>query len=807
MNEIHWLNLKHAWPILIVSLITIGVNAQNDSINPDLLKGEWDAHWITAPDIQPKAYGVFHFRKSIDLDEIPDDFIIHVSADNRYQLFVNGESVGRGPARSNLTNWNFETYDISEYLQPGKNVIAAQVWNMGEYAPVAQISRETGFLLQGNDERVEIANSDDSWRVIKDTAYEPTATDIGAELQSYFAVGAGDEVNAEDFPWGWKEKNYDTSNWKSAEIIRTPVVPRGFGTDNKWTLTPRAIPQMEEKKQRIQKIRRVHGIENINGDLLEGDHSVEIPSNKEVTLLLDHSFETVGYPVLKVSGGEGSKIKMTYAESLFDNNGEKGNRNEIKGKTIKGFYDVFYPDGGEERSFSPLWIRAWRYLQLKIKTGNQPLTLDDIYSEFSAYPFERKASFSSIDPSLDSIWETSWRTARLSAGETYFDTPYYEQLQYEGDTRIQALITLYNSGDDRLMRKAINDFYLSLEPEGLMQGRYPSNKFQIIPPYSLYWVSMLYDYWMLSPDKSFVDNYLDAAQSILKWYEDHIDTEKGMLGPMEWWNFVDWSEGFENGVPAGADDGHSSIITLHYAYTLKQASKLFEAFERDAKASHYKELANSLSQNTYNKCFDSHKEEMANTPKKEGFSQHAGIMALLADAIPADEEEMVMKQILDDKDLDQATFYYRFYLTRAMVKAGLADQYYGHLTPWQDMLDNGLTTFAEKPDPTRSDSHGWSAAPGYDFLSVIAGIMPDAPGFREVRIEPALGRLKEVDGSMPLPGRKKDEKIKVHFQRTDDSGGLKGKINLPENMTGRFLWKGEEIELHDGEQEIKVDKS
>ena len=51
-----------------------------------------------------------------------------------------------------------------------------------------------------------------------------------------------------------------------------------------------------------------------------------------------------------------------------------------------------------------------------------------------------------------------------------------------------------------------------------------------------------------------------------------------MLGPMPWWGFVDWADAFGNGVPAGATDGHSAVITLQYVYTLQQAADLFGYF-------------------------------------------------------------------------------------------------------------------------------------------------------------------------------------------------------------------------------------
>src|SRR5699024_9409091 len=134
-------------------------------------------------------------------------------------------------------------------------------------------------------------------------------------------------------------------------------------------------------------------------DFLRGNHPVTIPAHSEVTILLDQTFETMGYPVLKVTGGKGAKVKLTYAEALFDSTGGKGNRNEIKGKKIKGLHDIFYTDGGENRSFSSLWVRTWRYMQVKIHTQKEPLILDDIYGIFSAYPFKQEATFQSNDAS------------------------------------------------------------------------------------------------------------------------------------------------------------------------------------------------------------------------------------------------------------------------------------------------------------------------------------------------------------------------------------------------------------------------
>ena len=335
---------------------------------------------------------------------------------------------------------------------------------------------------------------------------------------------------------------------------------------------------MEEKIQRIVHIRKTDGLDPGNSEFLNGNSAITIPAGKKVTFLLDQAFNTTAYPQLNISKGKGSLIRLSYAEALFDAKRTKGHRDSIEGKTLIGNFDEFVSEGGEKRIYRPLWIRTYRYMQVEITTQEEPLVLNDLHGIFTAYPFDMKASFTSNDPSLKKIWDVGWWTARLCAGETYFDCPYYEQLQYEGDTRIQSLISLYVAGDDRLMKKAITDFYHSRVPEGLTQGRYPSNRLQVIPPFSLYWVSMLYDYWMHRSDEAFVKDKLVAVRGVLNWYQQRIDSSKNMLGPMKWWGFVDWNRKFPNGVPDGATDGNSSVITLQFVYTLQQAALLFDYF-------------------------------------------------------------------------------------------------------------------------------------------------------------------------------------------------------------------------------------
>lgn len=792
--------------LTLSSLLSYKAHCQ--STNSDSTLGKrwqtsyWDARWIVMPSAPARQYGVYHFRKTISLAQVPARFLVHVSADNRYRLFVNGQSVALGPARSDLLNWNYETLNLAPYLKPGPNVLAAQVWYLSESAPFAQMSFQAGFVMQGEGEAEKVVNTDKSWKAFRNEAYEPIKTD---KLQTYIVVGDGDRVTASRYPWGWEQPAYDDSRWPNAQALWFSAKPRGLGSDGNWSLVPRQIPLLESAPVRLRSVRRVEN-GRMTDAFVAGTAPAEVPARTKATFLLDGAVLTNAYPELTVSGGKSATITLAYAEALVDAKRQKGNRNEIEGRQLIGFEDQFIADG-QRRTFRPLWFRTYRYVQITVETADEPLTLNDFVGQYTGYPLAEKARFASSDNSLTDIWNVGWRTARLCAGENYFDCPYYEQLQYVGDTRVQAMISLYVSGDDRLMRKAILDFDNSRIPDGLTQSRYPSADLQVIPPFSLFWVCMIHDYWMHRQDDAFVKSLLPGMASVLRWHEDRL-AENNLNGPLGFWNFVDWAwpeseDARIGGVPPGVRGG-SSVLSLQQAYTYLRAAEVFAHYGQNDVAENYRNLASRIKKAVRETCWDANRGLMADTPAKKTFSQHANIMAVLTDAVPIAQQPALLQKIMapatgSPADLTQATFYFKFYLFEALKKTGLGDQLVPQLKPWRDMLALGLTTFAEQPEPTRSDCHAWSASPLYEFLSTVCGITPAEPGFRSVRIEPFLGSLTFAEGQMPHPSGE----IAVRFEKTA-TGGLKGVVTLPAGITGTLVWKGKSRALVAGRQEVSL---
>src|ERR1700684_3446914 len=96
--------------IILVILFATTIDPATCQISStDWLNRYWQASWITMAGKTGREYGVYHFRKDFVLNEKPRSFRVRVSADNRYRLFVNGTTVGNGPAQGSPQNWFYDS--------------------------------------------------------------------------------------------------------------------------------------------------------------------------------------------------------------------------------------------------------------------------------------------------------------------------------------------------------------------------------------------------------------------------------------------------------------------------------------------------------------------------------------------------------------------------------------------------------------------------------------------------------------------------------------------------------------------------
>ncbi|QEC75096.1 alpha-L-rhamnosidase-related protein [Mucilaginibacter ginsenosidivorax] len=753
---------------------------------------QWNAAWIALPGDNGINYGIYYFRKNIDIAGKPATFIVHISADNRYKLYVNGKLVSLGPARGDTYYWNYETVDLAPYLSAGKNTIAALVWNEAQYSPAAQISVRTGFILQGNSAKEEVLNTNNTWKCMRDIGHQPVPG-------YFFAASRGEMVDMRQAVKGdWTAADYDDSAWFAAGKVADGRL-KGTAWGIEWALVPSSLPPREMTYQRLVQLRRADGVTVAPG-FPEKKTPLTIPANTTATLVLDQTFETNAYVTLNFSGGKDAGISLGYAESLYAKGSKgviKGNRNEVAGKEFVARIDSLIGDGSQGQSFTTLNFRTYRYIRLIVQTKNDPLVVDDLFGTFTGYPFKRISVLNTDNAEMKQMLDIGWRTVRLNAWETYTDCPYYEQLQYIGDTRIQAMISYYNTSDNRLARNALNQMDHSRLPEGVTASCYPSRGTQVISTFSLWYICMLHDYWMYRGDNDFIRNKLQGERGVLDFFSKYQQAD-GSLKDTPYWAFVDWAGNMWGEVKG--KDGSAAIYDLQLLWAYQWAADMEAKIGLHDYAVLYNKKAAQLKATIQSKYWDAGRKLYADTKERKGFSQHVNALAILTGMVSNANIPAVAKGLLKDTSLTQCSVYFKYYLNQALVKAGLGNDYMNWLGIYRQNIAMGLTTWAEYSDvnTTRSDCHAWGASPNIEFFRTVLGIDSYAPGFAKIKIEPHLGTLKHISGEIPHPNGK------VFAGYKFEKGRWQININLPHTTTGILVWKAKQYILKAGNNSFVI---
>lgn len=791
--------------ILFLALLILSIQSYSSDI-------DWKAQWIMHPTVQPQQHAVILFRKSFELSSKPESFVIHLSADNHYRLFVNGIYIQRGPARGDLSHWFYETVDIAKYLLPGKNTIAAEVVNWGPKRSFTFFSQMTSFLMQGDTENEKVVNtSGGSWKCFHNQAVIAKniewMTDRSTIDFGLYVGNPTDSIRAELYPWEWETPGYDDSSWLPAKWCdisggREQQYAGGILYSGGKMLIPRRTAVLAETKILFREIRRSEGTEKSDA-LISGKGKMTIPAGKKVTILIDNGVETLGYPEMMVTGGKNAMIRAMYAENMIiENKAAKGNRNDIEGKRMVGIKDIFIPDGGKNRMFKPTYIRAFRYIQLDIETKDEALAINSYYNMECRAPLGMKASFRTGIPDFDWIMEAGWRTVSICAQDFLFSDAAYEQMQYTGDSRVHNLSLLTLSGDDRLTRNSLIQFDQSRIPEGLTYACYPNPFHLIIPSYSLIWIDQVYDYMMWKDDREFISGFDLGISNVLDWFEKRRQPN-GLLDKIDWWGALAWPRHYKNGEPPDVYKGNNTLYTLHYAYTLRHAADIFRFTGKNDIAGVYSTRADEICAAVNKLCRNSDGYYTESIDNKQ-VSQITNIMAILAEAIKGEDARKLMTNLLEPKDwFGQVDLFLHVYLFEAMNKTGLQESFSKELSEWRLMKERGLTTFVEVPlewgeENQRSECHPWSSSPNYFFFRTVCGIRPATSGHRKIEIAPSLGKLTEIDAIYP------HHLGNIVISLIKKDSGIEGEITLPSGMEGDFIWNSKKISIKAGKQKISL---
>lgn len=770
----------------------------------------WPARWVTVAN-EPAGSFASAFRLKFACKEQTTVTLL-VTADQRYHLHLDGRRIGMGPQRGALRKWYYERYPVT--LAPGEHTIAAITWFQAVNPPAAQVTVRPGFLLAvpepEHTEQLSTGLAPWQGRVLENIAFLDSSRQVGRSLLTGHRVaitGTPPEDLLTD----------DSGAWAAVEAFEpgNNAFLRRVEPDSR-VLFPAALPAMRSQPfdgGRVRAVRpqtdpAVAFTEKDTGspekaawqDMLNGAAAVTVAAGQCRQILIDLNDYVCAYYRLGVSGGDGSEIRVSWAERLSTSPERPvapDERNRITDRYFVGTWDEYRSNGHEAAVHGPLWWQAGRYVMLTVTAGGTPVTITALTLLETGFPLMPDYRFSCDDGILNAVAPVCYRTLECCAHETYMDCPYWEQLQYIGDGRVQALLTYATSRNSLLAEKMLGIYRHSLTgSEPFLSPSFPCRVGSAIAPFSLWWICMLHDHARWRGNRELVKDLLPLAWWIAANFLAFRDGH-GLIRSPRGWNFVD-AVFYNPDAPGTRWGGVFGPINWQMVLALDALKGLAAWTGEPEQSARADRLAAELADACTGAFWNDRRRALADNLQHTQFSEHSQILALLTGRLPKPVEDRTARALLEDQSLIRVLPYFGHYLCDALARLGRGDVLVERLHGWKAFLDAGLKTFPEHGILERSDCHAWSAHPLYHMLHTLLGIRPGSFGFETVEVRPCPGPLRKLDGAVPHPKGEVSVALEVSGKH------LVADITLPEGVAGTLVWNGIEHPLNAGSQQLHI---
>jgi alpha-L-rhamnosidase len=773
----------------------------------------WKGHWVWVPEEDLNISAVMpgqnqttgqeahaFFRRTVHIDAVPERAPARITADSRYALFVNGQEVFRGPVRSQPRRLFYDLFDLAPYLQAGQNTIAIYVKYYGRAnsfwipaAPNSVLGRSGVLVFEADLGPAGWLVSDPSWKARKFEAWS------SVEGSNMVSAGVPVEVfDARKMPTGWREADFDDSEWGNARPVPAVHIG-GFAhtqppTDPYGPLYPRTIAKLDGDIRQPQSVRaeKLQGdvdtsvsapIERVNASIgvaaepLDGADTLPlelaIQPGRPARLLLDMGGIVSGLVQLRVSAPAGMVFDLGYVEEPMSGGQlgfglHAGTRYIARG--AQDDYEVFDSNG-------------FRYAYILVHGASGAVTVEHFAVRELIYPWQPGASFECSDEDLNRLYTAGIRTVQLNSHDAFLDCPTREQRAWVGDSVVHQMVHLTTNTDWRLAWQ-----YLTLGNSPRSDGILPmsvageiewSGAFTI-PDWALHWIHGVYNLYRFNGDQDQVKAYMPTIERILRWYAP-FQTAEGVLKDVVEWNLVDWAS-------LHVEDT-SSILTAIWARGLREFAEMAGWLEENASRRWAEKLYEQIREG-YEMFWDEERgtyiDHIKDGQPQKPISQTAGALAIVSGLAPRERWPRIIDVITDpdrlvvrswtgaetgeysmEKMMKQMQGIYEAdwdverevviaqpflsYVTHdAVALAGLADRLPDLYTRWLQFLKDGYDTIGECWG-WGTHVHGWSCTPTRDLIFYTLGVTPDKPGYASARIAPRLGRLTWAKGVVPTP--------------------------------------------------------
>lgn len=720
-----------------------------------------DALWMWPENLRWDLHNCYaQFRKIFEISRVPKKALCRITADQSYRLYVNGRYVCGGPARGFQESWPYDAVDISNYLKPGRNLIAIRAYNPGA-GNFQYVSRgAAGVIVMAQIGKTRLC-SDATWRARREVGVNRQA--IPASVQLFCQEHIDLRLESPE----WIRIGYDDSSW-------TDKVAVAGANSLPWVnFEGRGLPMLDENiirprkgigtnsgkcAARFRNCRDVAAIRHSEGlnhtSVVFATDRIRVPATgrgKFRSYLVDFGKTVVGRICFSISGAEGGEIIDTlHTETISQESLTPDFVPHSHSQTAFGTRLICRKGRNSHTFYHPF---GFRYVTITIRDSERELLVEPRLRKM-LYPLDQKGCFHSSDHTLEKIWNACALTQRICSMDAYVDTPWREQAQWWGDARVQAKNTFFLSGDCRLFRRGISQIARQRTFDGLTYGHAPTVAHHcVLPDFSLIWLITLWDYyWQTGSLEPFLAHKHEVAE-VLSYFDTNTGGGQSLIGhDKRYWLFLDWCDLFK--------DGYSTVYNLWLLIALQKAAKLFR-LAREVKS------ARRLSEWIQRHHTLLGRAVLPDGSLVDGFSFrgtlvestsiHSQTLAILAGFQPKNDGMRIRRYLLPyvregvGSEIEPSC-YWATYPLEVLTRAGYGYDVVRFIrSKWQSMGQHGTTWEVFKPRvANESFSHAWSAHPLYHLIETIGGVRQSAPAWREIVFDPCF-EGKEGNVVVPTP--------------------------------------------------------
>ncbi|WP_431215663.1 family 78 glycoside hydrolase catalytic domain [Puia sp. P3] len=717
---------------------------------------DWKAQWVSAADSGacPIFRSVFEAGKDIA------SATVYITAHGLYEAQLNGKRIGDAHLTPGWTSYRkrlqYQAYDVTAMVRPGKNAIGAMLGN-GWYKGYIGFNwqhnyygKDRSLLLQlvihYKDGRVQVFGTDPNWRWAQ------------SEILSSEIYG-GETIDHRQERRGWSSPDYDASAW-------TAVTTESFPFDNLVTTVNEPVKEQETFRAK---------------------RSWTTPAGEQV---IDFGQNLTGWVRIKIRGKAGDSVRISHAEVL-DKKGNFYTENLRKAKA----QDLYILKGGEEEEFQPHFTwHGFRYIRIEGIGG--AINPDDFTAVALYSDMAPTGNFVCSNPLINQLQHNIQWGQRGNFLDVPTDCPQRdERLGWTGDAQVFSRTAAFNRGVENFFAKWLKDVAADQTTDGAVPfvipnvlGRGASAGWAdvaTIVPWNMY---LAYD------DR----RVLEEQYSSMKGWVDYMrEQSRGDL----------WNTGFHFGDwlfyrPFDDNDGKAAVTDKYliaqcfYAGSTQLLIKAASVIGKTADSVEYSRLLQKIKDAFV-------REYMTPGGRLVSGTQTAYVLALQFDMLPESLRKQAAERLVQNiKDYDYhltTGFLGTPYLCHVLSRYGYTSVAYRLLLQdsypsWLYPVKMGATTIWERWDGMRPDStfetpdmnsfnHYAYGAIGDWMYRVVAGIdtYEDGAGYRHSRIGPHPGGSLSYAGADLQTGY---GLLSSHWRQEKE--GLFIDLTIPANTSSTF---------------------